>query len=212
MSASDTDMQPDTETLEHLLGVVVENREKRCQEVRDDACRQAREIIKQAHAKSRGRLHRHIDELREKYRLRVASATARNQTLLRQQHQKEERAILDVAWPMLRDAMLELWEAPESRGRWLQAAVTSAKQRLRQHDWLIEHPLEFSEQDKQQLEHMITEGSDPALSGCDDIEAGIRIIIDGTVVDATLTGLLNQKTSIEARLIARIKQGAMGHE
>ena len=58
----------------------------------------------------------------------------------------------------------------------------------------------------------ITEGSDPALSGCDDIEAGIRIIIDGTVVDATLTGLLNQKTSIEARLIARIKQGAMGHE
>lgn len=31
MSFSDSDRQTDTETLEHLLSVVVESREKRCQ-------------------------------------------------------------------------------------------------------------------------------------------------------------------------------------
>ena len=123
MSVSDSDVPKDTETLQHLLGVVAENREKRCQEIRDDARREAGEIIRQAHTRVRGRLHRHVEELREKYRLRVASATARNQTLLRQQHQKEERALLDMAWPLLHEAMLALWRQAESRRRWVGAAV-----------------------------------------------------------------------------------------
>ena len=121
MSSSDSDMQQDTETLEHLLGVVVESREKRCQQVRDDAHQQAAEIIKQAYSKGRTRMHHHIEALREKYRSRVSSVNARNQTLLRKQHHKEERAILDVAWPQLREAMLALWKDPDSRRTWLEA-------------------------------------------------------------------------------------------
>ena len=212
MKSSDPNLQPDTETLEHLLGVVVENREKRCQAVRDKAHQQAAEINGQAYKRGRARLHRHVNELREKYRLKVTSATARNQTLLRQQHHKEERAILDVAWPVLRTAMTALWQQHETRCEWIESAIETARQRLREQGWRIEHPPDFTEDDRQCIEQMFTGDDRPELSACEDIEAGIRIRLDGAVIDATLAGLLRQKRAIEARMIARIKQGAMSHD
>jgi hypothetical protein len=209
MTSSDSDMQPSTETLEHLLGVVVENREQRCQQIRDNAFRQASEIVKQAHARSRGRMHRHLVALREKYRVKIASATARNQTLLRQQHQKEDRTILDVAWPRLREAMVALWLQPDSRFNWLDAAIETASGRLREHHWHIEHPPDMSEQDKKRIMHASSLGEATLHHFTVDnkIEAGIRIVAKGTVIDVTLDGLLKQKNMIEARLIARIKNG-----
>lgn len=214
MSVSDSDMQADTETLEHLLGVVVENREKRCLELREDAQQQARTIIRLAYSKGRVRMRHHIDALREKNRVRVTAAIARNQTLLRRQHQKEDRAILDAAWPLLRQAMLALWDNPVSRHKWLDAAITSASAGLREHDWRIEHPLSLNGEDIKRINLAYTHenGKGPELLVCDDIEAGIRIIARGTVIDATLNGLLQQKTAIEARMIARIRQGAASHE
>ena len=214
MSSSETDIEDDAETVEHLLGIVVENREKRCEEIREKARQEARDIIRQAHASSRARMRRHIDALREKYRVRVASARAHNQTLLRQQHQRTDRAVLDIAWPALQQAMLALWVNPESRRQWLDAAIAGAAARLREHGGHIEHPLNMAEADlewiKQQFHN--NTGSQPDFAGCDDLEAGIRIIAQGTVVDASLEGLLKQRTSIEATLIARVKQGAAGRD
>jgi hypothetical protein len=213
MSASDSKMQQDNETLEHLLGVVVENRKKRCQQVREKAQQQAAEVTRQAHARSRARMHRHVDELREKYRLRISSANARNQTLLRQQHQKEDRAMLDVAWPMLREAMTALWNEPDSRSDWLQAALADASSRLRDHGWRIEHPPGLSDEDQKLITHQLSHSKfkHPKLVAVDDIEAGIRIRTKGTVVDATLEGLLSQRKAIEAVMLARIKQGVDKH-
>lgn len=214
MSSAETDLQQNAETLEHLLGVVAENREIRCSEVREKAQEQAKEIIRQAHARGRARMHRHVIAMREKYRLRVASAHARNQTLLRQQHQKEDRAILDIAWPLLREAMLKLWRHPGSRRRWLEAAVATASSSLREHGWIIEHPLDLSKEEKTDIKHGLAHGRHrtPGQTASEDIEAGIRIIAHGTVIDATPDGLLKQKTLIEAAMIARIKQGAVSNE
>ena len=214
MSASESKMQQDNETIEHLLGVVVENREKRCQQIREKAQQQAREITRQAHARSRARMHSHVNDLREKYRVRIASANARNQTLLRQQHQKEDRAMLDIAWPLLREAMIALWNDPHSRRDWLLTAVNSASSRLRDNNgWHIEHPRNLTEEDAKRIMHLLPHGKSKhtKLLASDDIDAGIRIIVKGTVVDATLDGLLKQKNTIEALMLARIKQGAGSH-
>ena len=214
MSSSETDIEYDADTVEHLVGIVVENREKRCEEIRQQAYQEATAIIKQAHTRSRARLRRHIDTLREKQRVRVSSAHAHNQTLLRQQHQKTDRAILDIAWPVLRAAMLALWDNPESRRKWLDAAIASAAARLREHGVRIEHPLNIDEDELKMMQQQFyrSTGSEPDLSGCDDLEAGIRIMAHGTVIDASLEGLLKQRTSIEAAMIARVKQGAAGRE
>ena len=54
-------------------------------------------------------------------------------------------------------------------------------------------------------------GKQAELQACQDIEAGVRIVAQGTVIDATLDGLLKQNTTIEAMLIARIKQAGNHH-
>ncbi len=122
--------------------------------------------------------------------------------------------MLDIAWPLLREAILALWNNPVSRHQWLDTAVASASAGLREHVWVIEHPLNLGHEDIKRIKQMFNHahGKRPELSACDDIEAGIRIIAKGTVIDATLEGLLQQKTVIEARMIARIKQGAASHE
>ncbi|NNJ96265.1 MAG: hypothetical protein HKP12_03825 [Gammaproteobacteria bacterium] len=213
MNRSESDPQQQAETVEHLLGIVVENREERCAQLRDHARQHASKIVQQAHTKSRARMHRHVSALREKRSQRVSSAFARNQTLLRQQHQKADRAVADMAWPLLRDAMLALWNSTESRRRWLDGVITSAAARLLHTDVHVEHPTAMSEHERSWLKKQIDiSGKEAELQGCEDIEAGVRIIAQGTVIDATLDGLLKQKTTIEAKLIAQIKRAGGHHD
>jgi hypothetical protein len=214
MKKKTRDQQDAGHTLEHLLGVVVVNREKRCAEVRENAAGEVRSIIHQAYQRSRARMNRHIAALREQYRLRASAALARNQTRMRQQQQKRDREVLDTAWPKLRESMLALWEDPESRRAWLDAAVASAKDTLLEHDWHIEHPVVFDTEEHKWLKHAATVGKQKGykLTAAEDIEAGIRISARGTVIDTTLDGLLKQRLLIGAELLARIKQGADGDD
>lgn len=208
MNSPDISIKQNAETLAHLLGVVTENREHRCAEVSERTRAEANEIIKQAHARVRGRLRRHIVTLREQYRVRIAAAQAHKQTLIRQQHQKSDKAILEAAWPVLREVLLALWMDPVSRQAWTDAAIASAESTLLETDWRIEHPRDFTIDEHNRLKQLLLadKGNAPTLLAGDDIEAGIRIIAHGTVIDATLEGLLQQKATIEATLIARIEQ------
>ena len=208
MSESETDGQDDARTLEHLLDVVAANRDKRCAEENKRARRQADEIIRQAHKTCRARMHRHINALREKYRVRSSSAYARNQTMLRNQQQKADRAMLDQAWPDLRDAMQTFWNNQASRKEWIEAAMASALSRVLGYVWRVEYPRGLDEEELKMLKQEIGQikGNEPEFVAQGDVVAGIRIIVDGTVIDATLEGLLNQKSTIEATMIARIKR------
>jgi hypothetical protein len=209
MSQSETESANNQETLQHLLGVVNESREKRCAEVRDNAHEKARETIGQAYTRARARLHRHVNTLRDKYRVRVTSAVARNLTLLRKQNQKNDRAVLDVAWPLLREALLAQWDDPQSRRAWLDAAVSKASSSLLNQHWHIEYPSKLDEHELDRIKKDFSSGKGKKLKliASDDIEAGIRIRTHGTTVDASLEGLLHHRDVIEAELIARIKQG-----
>ena len=213
MNLPKNDYKQDTETLEQLLAVVAENRDRRCAEVGESTGLHAREILKQAHARVRARLRRHISMLREKYRVSISAAHARKETLIRQQQQKADKACLDAAWPALREAMLALWKDPESRLKWIDAAIDSASSTLLEADWRVEYPVDFTEQEAGLLQQMFTDRlqKTPGLTASRDIEAGIRLVSHGTVVDATLEGLLQQKQTIESFLISRIKQDGFSH-
>lgn len=218
MSSPDTDKpdtdKPDTKTLEYLLGVIVENREQRCAEIHEQARLQANEILKQAHTRVRERVHHHIIMLREKYLERISAAQARNQTLIRQQHQLADKEFLETAWPLLREALRTLWSDPASRTKWIDTAIASASSTFLQQNWCIQHPLSLNDEEKKHLKYDCTDIdiSTPELAVSEDIEAGIRIIAGATVFDATLEGLLQQRTTIEAILISRIKQETTGYD
>jgi hypothetical protein len=199
--------KPDTEALDYLLGVVKANRDKRCAELRAAAAQQRKAIIGQAHTTARTRMHHHVLALREKYRERTTAAHARNQALFRQRQNASDKVMLDVAWPMLRQAIESLWHEPATRRKWLTAVIREASSKLMKTDWRIEHADDLSEEDKRYLESAASElGREVVLIANDDIGAGIRIDVDGTIIDATLDGVLKQRTMIEAMLIARSKR------
>jgi hypothetical protein len=213
MSSHNTESS-DTKTLEYLLSVIVENREQRCAEVREQARLHNNEILKQAHTRVRERVHHHVIMLREKYQERISAAQARNQTLIRQQHQLADKEFLETAWPLLREALMALWREPASRARWIDTAIADAASIFLQQNWCIEHPLSLNDEEKKHLKYDCTDIdiSTPELAVSEDIEAGIRIIAGATVFDATLEGLLQQRTAIEAILISRINQETPGHD
>jgi F0F1-type ATP synthase delta subunit len=74
--------------------------------------------------------------------------------------------------------------------------------------WRVEYPRGLDEEELKMLKQEIgrIKGNEPEFVAQGDVVAGIRIIVDGTVIDATLEGLLNQKSTIEATMIARIKR------
>lgn len=195
------------DTIDHLLEVIESNRKKRCDEQYEKARAQASEIVGKAYARGRIRLGRHVSELRQKYRVQTSFAHARNQTLMRQQHQHADRSILDIAWPMLHEAMQDLWDMPETRKAWLDAAVNSAVCRLPGKHWLVEHPPDMEKGERTALKQgaRIPAATRIRFSVRQDIEAGVRILVDDTVVDATLSGLLHDRQSIEGRLITMIR-------
>lgn len=211
MNHSDKDSEETRETLEHLLGVVTESRERRCADIREQANQQAKDIIRQAYAQGRNRLHQHVRVLREKYQARSDSANARKQTLLRQQQHNNDKAVIDHAWPVVRLAILILWDEPESRKQWLAVAVETALSILLGHEWLIEHAQGLDKKEIKMIYDDLVPGHDYKyrLVAVNDISAGIRISAEGTVVDVTLEGLLSQKHEIEADLLARIKKEAV---
>jgi hypothetical protein len=197
----------DTDTLDYLLGVVTANREQRCAEILDAAHSQSNEVVKQAHSQVQARMHHHILELREKYRQRVTAAYARFNTLIRQQNQVADRALLDSALPLLQQSLMSLWQDPQLRQQWLDGAIEKASFALLNDDWRIETPTGLSGQELEHLKHQAVSvhSKTAAVIVNDKIKAGVRIIAAGTVVDATLDGLLQQRTVIEAMLISRIK-------
>ena len=195
------------DTLDYLLGVVTANREQRCAEILDAAHSQSNEVVKQAYSHVRLRMHHHILELREKYRQRVTAAYARIHTLMRQQNQVADRALLDSALPLLQQSLMSLWQNPQLRQRWSDGAIEKASSVMLNDNWRIEYPSALSAGEVEHLKHQAVSvhSKTAALTVDDKIKAGIRIIAAGTVVDATLDGLLQQRAVIEAMLISRIK-------
>jgi hypothetical protein len=198
----------DTQTLEYLLAVVDKNREQHCTEVRDDALKQARKILRQTHNRVRERMHHHVVTLREKNDHRISAALAHNQTLIRQQQQQADQRLLDSAWPVLYETLKKLWDKPAFRSRWMSTAIDEASNTFIKANWRIEHPTTLNADDHRQLQQCVAALKQITLelNPAEDIKAGIRIIVDGTVFDATIDGLLQQKTMIEPMLMAALKQ------
>jgi hypothetical protein len=196
-----------TETqVAHLLDVVSRHRDERCAKLREQACAQAKTLLLQAHLKSRARMHEHIVAMREKQRQRIAAACARNETLARLQQQQVGQVMLNRAWQPLHDALKQRWQQESTRRPWIDALLDVAARALLAHDWRIEHPTDWPRAEHEDLQHrLIPLGvSAPVFVAYEDIVAGLRIVAPGATIDATLIGLLQRKTAIEAVLMARL--------
>jgi hypothetical protein len=196
--------------LRQLLQVVERHRDERCNELLGQARREAAQVVRQAHAEARVRMHRSVQGVREERRQRLAASEAKLQTHRRRRREGADLWLLAAAWQPLRKALLARWSSAAARRQWVESLVNRACALLVATDWQIEHPVDWPAPERAALEERLSGqlGRVPEFIPREDIKAGLRVCANGTCVDATLEGLLRDQTRIESLLLARFNAGA----
>lgn len=188
----------------HLLEVVLQHRDEKCQAIREQAEDEARALLQTAWREARERLHNDNAVTRRMVVQQLASHEAQQQTRRRQQRQASDKILLVAAREALQAALLQRWQQPLSRQLWCEALADAAAITLDGREWTIEHPVDWPVSEQQALQARIKSlsGKTPRLQAAGDIDAGLRICAGATCMDATRNGLLHDRERIDAELLA----------
>ncbi|MGE5089905.1 MAG: hypothetical protein ACM3QY_12315 [Candidatus Levyibacteriota bacterium] len=190
-----------------LLDLVENDRRTRSDALIAEARTRAAATIAQAHADARARMRDAWAEERQRAHDRVAAALANLQTRRRLHEQKHSAALLALAWQRLPDALRERWRDADSRVRWTDAVASHAMRLLPRGSWRIVHAPDWPEAERQALAASLAHdrGVVPEFVADAGVEAGLRIVAGGNVVDATIAGMLADRDDIGARLLRQIE-------
>lgn len=187
-----------------MLAAVQAQKDRHCREIESAVDRKAEQLLSESHDRMRKRVHRAVVEERQRREKALLDARHRIDTARRRRVQREYRAILQDAAPMLVAELKRRWYDNESRRSWCELVLGEAAERLAGDPWTIEHPREWSGEDTKWLEQALAarELPPPALREDAAIVAGLRIRLGAACLDATLDGLLVDKRAVEGRLLA----------
>jgi vacuolar-type H+-ATPase subunit E/Vma4 len=171
------------------------------------AKRDAHAVLAQARAAARGQVHEAIEELREEGARRLTRAKAQLDTQTRARAQQQAAKAIGDALPLLREALEQRWRDRDSRRQWTAAVASLCARHLRPGAWAVEHPKDWSAQERKQFVAAIGEDSEVSFRTKDNVAAGLRISTDDAVLDATPQGLLTDSITIAALLLDAIGGG-----
>ena len=187
-----------------LLDLVEADRERRCSQVLGEANSRAAAVRAQAHADARARMRQAFAEQRLLRRERIAAAQARLATHRRLHEQQRTAALLRLAWEELPAELLALWRQRETRAPWVARVLAAAQARMPGGPWRVLHAPDWPAAEWQALSATLP----PATCFEPDagIDAGLRVVASGNVIDGTLAGLLAERTEDEARLLRLLEE------
>ncbi len=193
--------------VERLLDVVQTYHKEYCDTVNTKAHQDARAIIKQAHHEARRRMHQVVIDNREKIQQEIGAAKAKQQTEDKQHQYRRDQRLLKMALDKLQQLLISRWQITEQRQAWIDNISGLASRMLLTDTWQVEHPAEWPVTEQKQLRERITKqtGQPPTLIVSQDIQAGIRISANGSVVDGALSGLLVDRYRIEAEFLSHYR-------
>lgn len=193
-----------------LLEVVGQYRARRCAELLEPARAEARRTTREALAEARRRVHTAIVEERKRQAQEVSAVQAALATERRLSEQHHAVALLEAAWRELRDRLAARWDAAPTRAQWIESYLQRAMGALpRSGDgWRIETHRAWNEEERARwTERLRTEGVAPvAFVDTDVIAAGFRVVSGSNVLDATIDGLLADRSQLEGRLLHHMQR------
>jgi len=168
--------------------------------------RDARTIIARAHSDARGRMHESIRALRHEGRRRLLRAKAQAETEARRRAHRHALEAIRMAWPLLEAALAARWRDPDGRRAWIESAARRAANWLRDSHWSVEHPPDWSLDDARSFGGMLCEraGLEIQFSTRPGLDQGLRIGAGQALLDATPQGLLVDRITVEAALLAEL--------
>ncbi len=191
-----------------LMKLVVEYREQECRRILAEAESRAAELRRQTYVRQRAALHQRVIAERPRAQSMIQAADAERVTRERRRGEQRDAALAAAVWPLLEEALLSRWTAPESRERWVHLALAEAGRRLPRGGWLLRHATNWPEPERAEAARRIEQQSGPARFIADSgIAAGLIVIASGAALDMSVTGLLRDRSRVEARMLALARQG-----
>jgi hypothetical protein len=193
-----------------LLKLIETYRDSERRALLDATRAEARALVARAYREGRARLHERATTERANARARIQAARAERDTRARAGGERANARLLALAWPRLRAELQARWSDPAGRRDWGERAVAEARRLLPAGVWTIRHapgwdPLEWR---ALAAELTVALGNAPRLVSDGRLEAGLTVACGGTLLDASLDGLLQDRNRIEARLLALLAQTA----
>ena len=202
-------MTHDTRT-QALLDLVEDDRRAQCEAIVAAAEQQAAALLTQARTEARQRVREVFAQQRPRAQARVAAARARLQTRSRLHEQQRATAWLALGWQRLPQALRARWQDGAARRMWVDAAIDSARRVLAPGAWRVVFAAGAPECERVELAARLQRDIGAAAVFVEDarIDAGLRIVADGNVVDATLGGLTADRSEIGALLLGEGEQAS----
>jgi hypothetical protein len=188
--------------LAEMLRLVEDHERARCREIAAQAQNDVRDLLREAHAAARLRMHRHVQDLKHFRDRETARARAELETAHRRHRQRCDRVLLEAGWALLRPVLAARWREPAARRRWVERLAREALARLPRGDWTVVCPADWDRAERAALAQEL--GTAPTWQETPDVSAGLRFCAGGACLDGTLEGLLADRAAIEAMLLAEI--------
>jgi hypothetical protein len=192
-----------------LLALVEQYKARRFAELLEPVRVEAREALRSALADGRRRVSTAIAEERKRRTLEVGAVEAALATDRRLAAQRHAVHLLGGAWGDLRARLVARWAAAPTRTQWIESHLRRAARAVPTgtNGWRIEYHPAWSEPERmRQHELLRAQGVAPVQFDEDPgIAAGFRIVGGHNVLDATLEGLLADRTQLEGRLLHHLK-------
>lgn len=197
-----------------LLAVVAEYRRQRCAELLEPARAQAHAAVAAALHEARRRVHTALGKERKRVSAEVAAAEAQLATERRLVGQRRAATRLAQGWSALRRALQARWDAPATRGEWVDAQLARADHLLRADDpaapWVLSGPAAWPEAERERVVAALRAQGAPEVQWRADpqLAAGFRVQAGRNVLDATLDGLLADRSAVQGRLLQLLQEPA----
>jgi hypothetical protein len=192
-----------------LLDLIEQYKARRCAELLEPAQTEASATVRAALSEARRRVSTAIAEERKRHALEVGAAEAALATDRRLAAQRHAVHLLTAAWRDLRARLIARWGAAPTRKQWVDTHLRRALQAVPPSaGWRIEyHPLWTESERELELGRLKAGGVDEVrFVEAADIVAGFRIVGGHNVLDATIDGLLADRTQLEGRLLQHLQQ------
>lgn len=189
-----------------LLARMHEARDQGCTQLHDAAVAQAQEIIADARSRARHLVKEAVIEKRR----RVEEHCRRVRVEIEAQRRDERFAKLGQrlaeGLALLPAALVELWADTAGRRVWCQHVLDGAGLVLSAGNWKILVAPGLDEDERRALGTRATAlaGEAVAIEEAPDLAAGLVVVHDGTRYDGSPLGLLSDRNSVQAALLAEL--------
>ncbi|MBF0190747.1 MAG: hypothetical protein HQL99_06295 [Magnetococcales bacterium] len=190
--------------LDDMLALIEQKRVAEHERIVHQAHSEAAALIAEAHRKARARMREVVNRERHLMEQALRSARSKEETERRHHALSVDNRHLEQARGLLDQALLERWQAPESRKTWILSTLERAMAFLPAGEWEIHHPADLDPSEWQMVEKRLVNSGLPKPRSVMDASllAGLRLGCQGAWVDGSAAGVVVNRLSIDAGLLA----------